>query len=77
MSALEGTPYLAARVARLAVELDRVAADLCSRPLTVADQLLLEAPATHLRIAVDLILDSLHRADSLDQSKPSHLKVAA
>lgn len=64
---LSGVPYLAARVARLALQLDELALELANEPLTVADTLLLDAPAAHLRLAVDGILEALQRADQLDQ----------
>lgn len=69
-AAIVSVPYLAARVARLAVELDYVALEIANEPLTVADTLLLDAPAAHLRTAVDGILDAIQRADSLDQRPP-------
>lgn len=68
MTELKGVPYLAARIARLALALDSMVAQLETLDVTEVDALTLESPMQHMRLAVDNIEELLVRANSLDQS---------
>lgn len=68
MTELKGVPYLAARIARLALALDSMVAQLETLDVTEVDALTLESPTQHMRLAVDNIEELLVRANSLDQS---------
>lgn len=63
----KGVPYLAARLARLALELDRVVEEIAAVALTDADALILSAPAAHLALASANLGEALYLVDRLDQ----------
>lgn len=68
MTELTGVPYVAARMARLALALDSMVLQLEALEVTETDALMLESPAQHMRVAVDGIESVLIRANRLDRS---------
>lgn len=68
MSELRGVPYLAARIARLALALDTMTIQLEALEITESDAMMLESPAHHMRASVDSIEEVLARAHRIDRS---------
>jgi len=69
-TASRGVPFLAARLARLALEVDKVALAITAFELSDADAILLSTASAHLTLASATIGDEIYSVRKIDQRRP-------